>query len=62
MGVRIIRVDAKDRVRVIGLSKREWWSGQYLGDNAFALTDEQLEKIKAEGIPFTETESVRLPR
>ncbi len=62
MSVRIIKVDAKDRVRIIGLSKREWWSGQYLGDNTFALTDEQLEKIKAEGIPFTETESVPLQK
>ena len=53
MALTIVQFSEKDSVRVWELIERESWSGQYLGDDAFAFTEAQLEKIRAEGIPFT---------
>jgi hypothetical protein len=57
----IIQFNREDRVKFIALLMKEGWSSRYLGDNEFVVTEEQIKKIKSEGILFKETTSNGLP-
>ena len=61
MVLKTVEFTKENRVRFIGLSHEERWSWHYLGKNRFVLTDKQIEKIKAKGIPFTEVANPPAP-
>ncbi len=61
MNLRTVEFTREDRIKFIGLSDAERWSWHYLGKNQFVLTNKQIEKIKVEGIPFTEVAGQPMP-
>jgi len=54
MILKTVEFTKENRVKFIGLADEERWAWHYLGKNRFVLTDEQIETIRAKGIPFTE--------
>lgn len=54
MRTKVIQFEEKDAIRFLGLARKEGWSGRYLGDNKFMLTEEQIERVSLESIPFVE--------
>jgi hypothetical protein len=47
-----IRVSARESARLLRVFERNRWPGYYRLDRVFYLTDEQVEKVRQEGIQF----------
>jgi hypothetical protein len=63
MGVKTIQFQTKEAsIKFIGLSNREKWPWDYLGNDTFVLTEEQVTTLEQVGIPFTEVKPTPVPK